>query len=61
MIQYDKNYVNDECYAMTKMTELRIKGQKEDIKKCYTAINALISKLTVTISIDFSMLKCITI
>jgi len=44
-IQYTKEYLNDGCYPITAMTDLKIKGVKENLLAAYKYLNYHIRKL----------------
>ena len=46
-IQYSKEYLNDGCYPITTMTDIKIKGVQENIKAAYQYLNYQIRKLKV--------------
>ena len=44
-IQYTKEYLNDACYPITTMTDLKMKGVKENLMAAYKYLNYQIHKL----------------
>ena len=46
-IQYSKEYLNDECYPLTLMTDIKVKGVKDSIYAVHRHINHKVKKLKV--------------
>lgn len=46
-VQYDKNFLTDECYAMHETTVLTLKGIKDNISKARDYLQDIVDKLSV--------------
>lgn len=54
-IQYSREYLNDECYPLTLMTDMKVKGVKDSLIAVHRHINHKVKKLRVRINILFSL------
>jgi len=48
-IQYSREYLNDECYPLTLMTDIKVKGVKDSLIAVHRHVNHKIKKLKVYI------------